>query len=445
MSFLTGLSITAIIAAIAAFFNQVKQFFRHVSGLVLFQKKVIGGLCTPVGMYIRNEMHKLPSGISTFQSIYGNIGDSSRNSYIPFEMPATTGLWRCEHGTFLISVNPSTINIVSLRWLSKPQELIKSALRFQEGLTAQAEEGMGNYYVTQIMGSAGDMMADYRDGNPRRGQRNATIESDASSAPPIGVDSDQAWGGIDTRVDKSFMYEQSQYIKNRQGKDPMRGLFFDQPVHDLINEMKRWFKQREWYEERGIPWRFGVLLHGPGGTGKSSLAKVVAQTLGIPLQQFYLNTLTDREFMDNWDRMPTPCVVALEDFDTVFHGREPVTVHKSLSFECVLNKISGISSVNGVCLMVNTNHIEHIDPALGQIDENGRPTRPGRIDRILELRYSSPKVQRDLAEYVLGGWASDLVETAIAQGGDGITAAQFQSLCIQMALERKNDELNASL
>jgi hypothetical protein len=439
MSFLTGLSITAIIAAIAAFFNQVKQFFRHVSGLVLFQKKVTGGMCTPVGMYIRNKMTKLPSGISSYLAIYGNIGDSSRNSYIPFELPATSGLWRSEHGTFLINVNGSSISIISLRWISRPQELIKAALRFQNDLTAQAEDGMGNYYVSQIMGSAGDTMADYRDGNTARRKSTNTLLEDAPS-PVGGSDSDQAWGGIDTRVDKSFMYEPHEYIKNRQGKDPLRGLFFDQPVHDLIDALQRWFKQREWYEERGIPWRTGAMFQGPGGTGKSSLAKAIAQKLGIPLQQFYLNTLTDREFMDNWDRMPTPCVVALEDFDTVFHGREPVTVHKSLSFECVLNKISGISSLNGVCLIVTTNHIEHIDPALGQIGENGRPTRPGRIDHILELRFASPKVQADIAEYVLGGWAPDLVSKALEQGGEGFTAAQFQSMCIQMALERKNEE-----
>lgn len=136
--------------------------------------------------------------------------------------------------------------------------------------------------------------------------------------------------------------------------------------------------------------------------------------------------------------MTTPCVVAFEDFDTVFHGREPVTVHKSLSFECVLNKISGISSTNGVLLMVNTNHIEHIDPALGQLDANGRPTRPGRIDYILELKYTSEKVRSQIAEFVLGGWAADLVEEVCAVGRTAdFTAAQFQSLCIQAALKRK--------
>jgi chaperone BCS1 len=177
----------------------------------------------------------------------------------------------------------------------------------------------------------------------------------------------------------------------------------------------------------------GIMLEGPGGTGKSSLARALAQHLGLPLCQFYLNTLTDREFLEEWSNLPTPCVVALEDFDTVFHGREPVTVHKSLSFECVLNQISGISSVNGILLVVTTNHLEHVDPALGRVDRNGRPTRPGRIDHIVHLGYTTQKQREDIARFTLKGLEEDAIP-ALVEKGQNTTAAQFQFMCIEVAM-----------
>lgn len=436
MSFLTGLSLTALVAAVVGFFRQLQQVLRHASSLILFQKRVSGSLSTTLAIYIKNQCTKLPSGLGTFVSIYGNIDDSSLTSHIPFEVPPHTGLWRSPHGTFLVNAGSDSISLISLRRFSNPQALIKAAVEFQLKLANESSSGNGNFYVSQHVGSAGDVNSAYE--NQARAKSGRTLGSDSES--PVSSNDGNSWHQIDTRIDKSFMYETHRFIKNRQGRDPLRGLFFDQPVHDLLVMLKQWFDRREWYEEHGIPWRTGVLSYGPGGTGKSSLARATAQLLGIPLHQFYLNTLTDREFMREWDEMSTPCVVAFEDFDTVFHGREPVTVHKSLSFECVLNKISGISSLNGILLMVNTNHIEHIDPALGRLDSNGRPTRPGRIDHILELNYTSEKVRRDIATYVLGGWADDLVDEVCATGNTSqFTAAQFQSLCIQAALSRMNE------
>lgn len=131
--------------------------------------------------------------------------------------------------------------------------------------------------------------------------------------------------------------------------------------------------------------------------------------------------------------MITPCVVALEDFDTVFHGRTSVTAHKSLSFECVLNQISGISSMNGVLVVVTTNNLEQIDPALGRLDEQGRPTRPGRIDRILYMGPTTTSQRESIAEYTLD-FLTEQEREALVMSTVGTTAAQFQAICIEKAL-----------
>jgi hypothetical protein len=288
-----------------------------------------------------------------------------------------------------------------------------------------------NFYVRRIMGTAGE--------RPTFGPQNENAPRALGGAASTAVDdSGDAMTLPEYSVDRSFMYAPERYMPTQRKADPLRGLFFPPEVHALLSSLKQWHTRQDWYQQHGIPWRTGALLHGPGGTGKSSLARVVAETLGLPLYQFYLNTLTDREFVREWDELSTPCVVALEDFDTVFHGREPVTVHKSLSFECVLNQISGISAINGVLLIVTTNRLEHIDPALGQLDSKGRPTRPGRIDHILHMGATTPGQRADIARFVLGGWADDLIPGLLADGS-GAMAAQFQSMCVQAALHRLSE------
>lgn len=432
--------IAGVLAAVGVFWGQARGFIRYLSSIAVLQSKITSnGMDELVGAHIRREYKKVPSGLKFYSAYLTNINGQPLNSFVPFELPQGTSIWYGKRGVFVVSVGSDGMSLTSIRWISSPRLLIQDGLEAYEAERSRTEKiGTGNFYVTRVMGTAGDpnaMAADFHSG---RSGRNVGGEKDAPAAT-IEAGPSGSWNKPIIGVDESWMYSKDQYIRNKMNVDPLKGLFFDQEVHDLLGKIKQWYVRRDWYTDHGIPWRMGVMLEGPGGTGKSSLARVAAQTLGIPLYQYYMNTLTDREFVREWDGMNTPCVVALEDFDTVFHGREPVTVHKSLSFECVLNQISGISSLNGILLVVTTNKLEHIDAALGQLDEKGRPTRPGRIDKILHMGATSLKQRHDIAKYVLDGWADDLVDEMVARG-EGTTAAQFQSECVQAAVDRLSEK-----
>lgn len=440
ISVLAGAGIAAALTTVAAFWGQARSFILYLMSFLLLQKTVSGGLITPVQLHIRKSYRKAPSGISSFYGLLRQVDDRSIDSFVPFDMPNGIGIWYGRQGLFLVSNSGNGLRLVGPRWIFKPQELVRDSIN---AYNAQADEnknlGTGSFWVKRIIGTAGEALPYQSHGNPIRRRDSST---EVSSAPDSPSDS-SSWSIPDVQIDKSFMYEPERYIQNKKNVGPFRGLFFDKPVWDLIEAVNKWFTRESWYRERGIPWRMGIMLEGPGGTGKSSLARALAQHLGLPLCQFYLNTLTDREFLDEWSNLPTPCVVALEDFDTVFHGREPVTVHKSLSFECVLNQISGISSVNGILLVVTTNHIEHIDPALGQVDENGRPTRPGRIDHIVHLGNTTQKQREDIAWFTLKGLKEEAIP-ALVDKGQNTTAAQFQFMCIEVAMSALGARENSS-
>lgn len=416
-------------AAMGAFWQQARGFVQYVSGFVLLQKTVSGGMATPVAMHIREKYRKLPSGLSSYRGILSQLDGQAINSYVPFDMPHQISIWWGRRGLFIVHDGIS-LKLVSLRWISNPQNLVKDAL---EDYSARAHGTVtGNFYIRRIMGTAGE--------RPTFGQREDAPRSLGNSGTVTSESADDVMQMPTYGIDRSFMYAPERYMPSQRKADPLRGLSFPPEVHALIADVKQWYSQQDWYQKHCIPWRFGAMLEGPGGTGKSSCARAMAEMLGLPCYQFYLNTLTDREFVREWDELTTPCVVALEDFDTVFHGRNSVTVHKSLSFECVLNQISGISSINGVLLVVTTNHLEHIDPALGQMDAHGRPTRPGRIDRIIHMGATTEQQRREIASYVLNGWADDLAEKLVADG-EGTMAAQFQSMCVQAAQHRLGETI----
>ena len=61
-----------------------------------------------------------------------------------------------------------------------------------------------------------------------------------------------------------------------------------------------------------------------------------------------------------------------------------------LTLDCVLNAIDGIIELHDAMLIFTTNHLEKIDPAF---------MRPGRIDYILELKNATVATIREMIEY----------------------------------------------
>lgn len=294
---------------------------------------------------------------------------------------------------------------------------------------------------------------------------------------PARTGSDSDWTGSS---DGLAWYQQGNYrllahtpdqlgkARTNNGK-ALDNLIFPQRVKDLINEIELWRKSKDWYLEKGIPWKRGMLLYGPPGTGKTALARAFAEDLNMPIYVYNLAEMGNHDLIKAWTEMQTntPCIALIEDIDNVFHGREnvvrrpslfPMMVEKKddhdgdkprsslapLTFDCLLNCLDGVERADGIFTIISTNDLSKIDPALGRPRQlpDGTvefiSTRPGRIDKAVELTYMEAADKKRMARKILGAYERECLE--MMEFVDRFpdlqeTPAQFQERCAQIALK----------
>jgi hypothetical protein len=245
-------------------------------------------------------------------------------------------------------------------------------------------------------------------------------------------------------------------------------LIFPERIKKLIQEIELWRSNRDWYRSRAIPWKRGWLLYGPPGTGKTALARAFAEDLNMPIYVFNLAQMSNHELMKAWADMQVnvPCIALIEDIDNVFHGRENVARRLQpmplllprrngdeegrdmppptpLTFDCLLNCLDGVERSDGIFTIVTTNDISKIDPALGQprrLPDGGMEfisTRPGRIDKAVELTFMEAQDRKRMAKRILGEYPQEhanMLEFIDRYPDLQETPAQFQERCGQIAL-----------
>merc|ERR1712216_1074391 len=156
----------------------------------------------------------------------------------------------------------------------------------------------------------------------------------------------------------------------------------------------------ELYEDIGVKPPKGVILYGEPGTGKTLLAKAVANStsasflrvVGSELIQKYLGDGPKlvRELFRVADEM-SPSIVFIDEIDAVGTKRYDSTSGGEREIQRtmleLLNQMDGFDSRGDVKVIMATNRIESLDPAL---------LRPGRIDRKIEFPLPDEKTKRHI-------------------------------------------------
>jgi hypothetical protein len=418
---------------IAGFWTNFKTFLGYLSSFIVLRSDFDGVSSAAIRQYLKLNYKVVPSGQLHFMTrIFSNHDNTSL--YVPFQpLHSKTVFYRGKQVMVVNNNGSDRLSIFALRFTVDFRKLLIDALAVQTDYENHCVAGRSNFYVHTVVGAE----KGYGDGG--YGRSRGGSEAIARESVQVAESTSDGAFPIDSHIDESFLYPRSVYSGNTE-VDPFEHLYYAPEVERYIEQAKLWMTLRSWYQARSIPWRRGWLLYGPGGTGKSSMAKALAMSLRIPLYQYQLATFSDQEFIREWENMATPSVVLFEDFDTVFNKRIPLTEHKLLTFDTVLNQISGVSTTNGLFLIVTTNHLDYIDEALGvECGMNGISTRPGRIDSVIHLGYLNHANRVKMANQILQDWP-DAIDGLVETNGD-ITPIQFQELCVQEAFKRINVKL----
>jgi mitochondrial chaperone BCS1 len=220
----------------------------------------------------------------------------------------------------------------------------------------------------------------------------------------------------------------------------------DGVMEDLIADAKTFLGRREWYVERGIPYRRGYLLNGPPGTGKSSAVVAIASALGMDIAMLSLGDshMEDSGISELFSSIPVNSIVLMEDIDCAFIERKDGDDKRSkVTFSGLLNAIDGVAAGEGRLLFATTNHIERLDPAL---------IRPGRIDRRMYIGYATREQAKRLYQRFFPtadqSWSNDFAERIPLEY---VTMSTLQTHLLmhaedpQAAIERLDDLLGARI
>merc|ERR550514_2707782 len=215
-------------------------------------------------------------------------------------------------------------------------------------------------------------------------------------------------------------------------------------LEDQIQEIKESVElpltHPEYYEEMGIRAPKGVILYGAPGTGKTLLAKAVANStsatflrvVGSELIQKYLGDgpkLVRELFRVAEEHAPS--IVFIDEIDAVGTKRYDSNSGGEREIQRtmleLLNQLDGFDSRGDVKVIMATNRIDSLDPAL---------LRPGRIDRKIEFPLPDIKTKRRIfgihtSKMSLG---EDVDLEVFIMAKDDISGADIKAICTEAGL-----------
>ncbi|KAG1473095.1 hypothetical protein G6F56_001148 [Rhizopus delemar] len=196
----------------------------------------------------------------------------------------------------------------------------------------------------------------------------------------------------------------------------------------------------ELYEEMGIKPPKGVILYGVPGTGKTLLAKAVAnqtsatflRIVGSELIQKYLGDgpkLVRELFRVAEENAPS--IVFIDEIDAVGSKRYDSTSGGEREIQRtmleLLNQLDGFDSRGDVKVIMATNKIDSLDPAL---------IRPGRIDRKIEFPLPDVKTKRRIFNIHTSRMtlSDDVDLEEFVMSKDDLSGADIKAICTESGL-----------
>ncbi len=211
-------------------------------------------------------------------------------------------------------------------------------------------------------------------------------------------------------------------------------------VKEELRQAVEWpLKYADLFRETNTQAPKGILLHGQPGTGKTLLAKAVANESGVnfisvkgpSLISKYVGE-SERAIREVFKkaRQASPAILFFDEIDSIVARRGSSSADSGVTERVIsqfLAEMDGIEELRGVLVLAASNRLDLIDPAL---------LRGGRFDLCLEL----PAPDKAARERIFGihaqkkPLAEDVDLPELAEAAEGKVGADIEFICRRAAM-----------
>ena len=225
--------------------------------------------------------------------------------------------------------------------------------------------------------------------------------------------------------------------------DDIGGL--DEQIREVREAVEEPLVHGEQFEQVGIDPPAGVLLHGPPGTGKTMLAKAVANQTDATFIKMAGSELVPK-FIGEGSRLVRdlfelasehePAIIFIDEIDAIAAKRTESKTSGDAEVQRtmmqLLSEMDGFDDRGEIRIIAATNRFDMLDRAI---------LRPGRFDRLIEVPMPAWDGRtRILALHTEGMNLADVDLETLASETDGFSGAELASLATEAGMFAIRDD-----